>query len=168
MASSWQKEKRRFASRCSGSSGEFGSPKTKSRRRVIPISAALMHRLEDHRRQTEPASPEELVFQTPTGTPLNAKNPYNRELPPACDRLGSPRISWHSFRHTHVTLLHANGETLKTAQALLGHSDLETTLNTYTHTIPVSQRHAVERVAGVLFSVVLNSASDENPSGRVN
>ena len=49
------------------------------------------------------------------------------------------------------------GESLKTAQALLGHSDLETTLNTYMHAIPDSQRRAVDRVARVLFSDVLNS-----------
>ena len=139
------------------SSGEFGSPKTKSSRRVIPISSALRRVLEDHHARMQSASPEELVFRTPTGTPLNDKNLYNRELAPACDRIGQPRISWHSFRHTHATLLHANGESLKTAQALLGHSDLETTLNTYTHTVSDSQRKAVERVAGVLFSDVLSS-----------
>ena len=48
------------------------------------------------------------------------------------------------------------GESVKTAQALLGHSDLETTLNIYMHAIPDSQRRAVERVAGVLFPDVPN------------
>jgi integrase len=85
-------------------------------------------------------NPEDLVFQTTKGTPLSDKNLYNRELAPACDRIGQPRISWHSFRHTHATFLHENGESLKTAQALLGHSDLETTLNTYTHTVPDSRK----------------------------
>ena len=93
---------------------------------------------------------------------------YNRELAPACDRIGQPRISWHSFRHTHATLLHANGESLKTAQALLGHSDLETTLNVYTHTVSDPQREAVERVAGVLFSDVLSSAAAAVPRGQLN
>jgi hypothetical protein len=62
----------------------------------------------------------------------------------------------------------ANGESLKTAQALLGHSDLETTLNTYTHSVPDSQRQAVERVAGVLFSDVLSSEAETVPQGRPN
>ena len=39
--------------------------------------------------------------------------------------------SWDSFTHTHATLLSAVGESLRTAQAMLGHSDLETTLNVY-------------------------------------
>ena len=108
------------------------------------------------------------MFQTPKGTPLNAKNLYNRELAPACDRIEQPRISWHSFRHAHATLLSDTGESLKTAQDLLGHSDLETTLTVYTHPIPDSQKRAVERVAGVLFSDVLNSASEPIPSGPVN
>ena len=150
------------------SSGEFGSPKTKSSRRVIPISSALQRVLEDHRARVNPASPEELVFQTPKGTPLSDKNLYNRELAPACDRIGQPRVSWHSFRHTHQTLLHDSGASLKTSQELLGHSDLETTLNVYTHTIPASHRKAVERVGGVLFSDVLSSEAEAAPRGRVN
>ncbi|MGB7848008.1 MAG: tyrosine-type recombinase/integrase [Candidatus Acidiferrum sp.] len=154
------------------SSGEFVSPKTKSSRRVIPISSALRRVLENQRACLNPASPDELVFQTPTGTPLSDKNLYNRELAPACDRIGQPRVSWHSFRHTHQTLLHDSGASLKTSQELLGHSDLEATLNVYTHTVSDSQRNAVERVAGVLFgvsdSVGLNSDSPATPGRRPN
>jgi integrase len=130
------------------SSGEFGPPKTRSSRRVIPMSATLVGTLK-HLRPTG-CNPESLVFSTRGGVPLNPKNLYNRQLAPACDRIKLPRISWHSFRHTHATLLHETGESLKTAQALLGHSDLETTLAVYTHVVPDSQRRAVERVAGVL------------------
>jgi integrase len=99
------------------------------------------------------------------GTPLNSKNLYDHELAPACDQIKQPRVSWHSFRHTHATLLAEGGESLKTAQALSGHSDLEATPNTYMHAIPDSQRRAVERVAGVLFSDVLklgSSVDDEH------
>jgi integrase len=61
-----------------------------------------------------------------------------------------------------------SGESLKTAQALLGHSDLETTLNLYMHAIPDSQRRAVNRGAGVLFSDVLKLDPDSNKSGSIN
>lgn len=57
----------------------------------------------------------------------------------------------HSFRHTHATLLGEVGESLCTAQAILGHSDLKTTLNVYTHAIPESRKRAVDKVAGLLF-----------------
>jgi integrase len=147
------------------SSGEFGPPKTRSSRRVIPISSALASVLESQRARADSTTPEDLVFQNAKRNPLNDKNLYNRELAPACDRIGQPRISWHSFRHTHATLLHASGEPLKTAQVLLGHSDLETTLNVYTHTVSDSQKRAVELVAGALFGV-LDSVGLKSASGQ--
>jgi site-specific recombinase XerD len=48
-------------------------------------------------------------------------------------------VGWHSFKH-HATLLTEVGESIKTTQAILGHSDLNTTLNIYSHPIPESQR----------------------------
>ena len=47
-------------------------------------------------------------------TPLRDKNLYNQELALACAGIKQPRISWHSFRHNHATLLNNNGESLQT------------------------------------------------------
>jgi integrase len=149
------------------SEGEFGTPKTRSSHRVLPISGNLRAVFEAHRSGQSHSGPEDLLFTTLRGTPLSSKNLYNRELAPACDRIRQPRVSWHSFRHTHATLLTEVGESIKTAQALLGHSDLGTTLNTYAHVIPDSQRRAVERVAGVLFSNVLK-LDDGAKNGQIN
>lgn len=147
------------------SDGEFGTPKTRSSRRSIPISSTLRQILEAHRERSVRNQPEDLLFTTPKGTPTSAKNLYNRVLAPACDRIKEARVSWHSFRHSHATLLSDSGEALKTAQALLGHSDLETTLGVYVHAVPDSQRRAVEKVGdlfkdvgeNVLFSNVLKT-----------
>jgi integrase len=97
-----------------------------------------------------------LVFATRKQTPLNSKNVRRRALRPACEALNLPAVNWHSFRHTHATLL-GDVASLKTAQALLGHKDLETTLNVYTHAIPESQRRAVDKVAEILFPNVPKS-----------
>ena len=43
------------------------------------------------------------------------------------------------------------GESLTTAQAQLGHSGLQTTLEVYTHPIPETQRAAVERLEHLLM-----------------
>jgi len=150
------------------SNGQFGTPKTRSSRRVVPMSTLLREALETHKLGCGRPGPEELVFCTTKGTPLSPKNLYNRVLARTCDRIGLPRISWHSFRHTNATLLGEVGESLKTAQSILGHSDLETTLNTYMHAIPDSQRRAVERVAGVLFPDVPKSSLDSKETGRIN
>ncbi|MGH7743833.1 MAG: tyrosine-type recombinase/integrase [Candidatus Dormibacteria bacterium] len=150
------------------SNGRFGTPKTRSSRRVVPMSTSLREALAAHKLGCERTGPEDLVFCTTKGTPLSPKNLYNRVLAPTCDRIGLPRISWHSFRHTNATLLGEVGESVKTAQAILGHSDLETTLNTYMHAIPDSQRRAVERIAGVLFPDVPKFSPDSKDSGTIN
>jgi integrase len=149
------------------SDGRFGTPKTRSSRRVIPMSSAVREALECHRIASMRTASDDLVFSTSKGTPLSPKNLYNRVLAPACDAIRLPRVSWHSFRHSNATLLGEVGESLKTAQAILGHSDLETTLNTYMHAIPDSQRRAVEKVAEVLCPLVPNSG-DATPKVTVN
>jgi integrase len=55
------------------SSGEFGSPKTRSSCRIIPISSNLRAELEAQRARVGNAGPDELVFQTTSGTPLKGQ-----------------------------------------------------------------------------------------------
>jgi len=43
------------------------------------------------------------------------------------------RIRYHDLRHSCASLLHANGVSAKEIQEWLGHSDISTTLNIYTH-----------------------------------
>jgi integrase len=136
------------------SEGRFGSPKTRSSRRDVPMSEPVRQAFEAQRAWSRQTGPEDLVFASRKQTPLNPKNLLRRVVRPACQATELPLISWHSFRHTHATLLSEVGESLRTAQAILGHSDLETTLNVYTHAIPESQRRAVDKVAGMLFADV--------------
>jgi integrase len=147
--------------------GRFGGPKTRSSRRDVPMSEPVRQALLAHRARSQNPRSEDLLFTSRAQTPANAKNLLRRVLQPTCKRLDLPLVSWHSFRHTHATLLSETGESLKTAQAILGHSDLETTLKVYTHVIPESQRRAIECVSGVLFpNVPKSSASTEN--GKAN
>jgi len=77
------------------SDGDFGTPKTNSSNRVLPISSTLCEVFEAQRSYRAKTGPDDLLFTTPRGTPLSSKNLYNRELAPACDRIKEPRISWH-------------------------------------------------------------------------
>ena len=41
------------------------------------------------------------------------------------------RVSWHTFRRTYTSLLHANGEDVKVVQELLRHGSAKVTLDVY-------------------------------------
>jgi integrase len=147
--------------------GKFGSPKTRMSRRDLPMSKLMQEALLAHRARSGGVAPDSLLFPSRKNTPANPKNLLRRVLQPACRKLKLPEVSWHSFRHSNATLLSETGESLKTAQAILGHSDLETTLNIYTHAIPEAQRRAVEKVEEILFPNVPKSAgASENAKAK--
>lgn len=45
----------------------------------------------------------------------------------------SKRITPHGFRHTHCSLLFESGASVKEVQVRLGHTDIKTTMDIYTH-----------------------------------
>jgi len=128
--------------------GNLSSPKSKSSIRDIPMGPSVQRLLSECRKA---APADAFVFASRNGTPLDSHNLLGRVLKPACKRAGLPLISWHSFRHTHATLLSDLGESLKTAQAQLGHARLSTTAEIYTHVVPASQRAAVEKLERAIW-----------------
>jgi integrase len=59
-------------------------------------------------------------------------------------------ISWHTFRHTYSTLLHANGEDPKVVQELLRHSSIKVTMDVYTQAVTATKRKAQSRVVEMI------------------
>jgi integrase len=63
-------------------------------------------------------------------------------LVPAAEKAELGRIGWHTFRHSHSTLLHALGVDLKVQRELLRHAGIRTTMNIYTLAVPTAPREA--------------------------
>ena len=61
-------------------------------------------------------------------------------------------IRLHDLRHSHATALIQAGVSPKVVQQRLGHSDITTTLNIYTHVTPVMDKAAADKVDELLFS----------------
>ncbi|QCT73960.1 tyrosine-type recombinase/integrase [Macrococcoides canis] len=55
------------------------------------------------------------------------------------------KIHVHGFRHTHASLLFEAGATLKEVQSRLGHSDIKTTMDIYTHITQTSREKLAEK-----------------------
>lgn len=53
-------------------------------------------------------------------------------------------FDYHSLRHTHATLLIESGANVKNVQARLGHSNIQTTLQTYVHNTSRMEEQSVQ------------------------
>ena len=145
--------------------GRLVTPKTQGSFRTVLFGAALGMALTNHLKNSQHIGPEDFVFSKSDGSTLDPDGSRRDVLYPALDRLGIPRdkrsAGFHTFRHSVGSLINAQTGNLKLAQKLLGHSNLSTTADIYTHTSHESEREAalaVERaIYGDLFSNVLNS-----------
>jgi len=130
--------------------GKFGSVKAKSRRRNVPLSSSVVTVLADIQRRSKHTGPDDLVFSSSKGTPLNENNLMRRLIKPAAELLGMPWLSWHVFRHTHATLGEQIGMALSDRQAQMGHRDVGMTLH-YTHSDLERRRAAIEAMSDRLI-----------------
>jgi integrase len=62
-----------------------------------------------------------------------------------------PKITTHQLRHTFATRLCRNSEDLKAIQAILGHKDISTTLNTYADATEDGVQESMQALEGVMF-----------------
>jgi len=78
----------------------------------------------------------DLIIANPDGSPL-LLNSVSSTVSRLCRRLGLPKgASLHVLRHSHASLLLADGVDLATVSARLGHSSVRTTADIYSHAIP--------------------------------
>lgn len=108
-------------------------PKTASGVRDIPIHAALLPRLLEAK-----GKPFSLVFPTKAGTVQNEssmRRMWNSFISGVEEELGRPAegLTPYCLRHTFCTDLQRAGVPINVAKELMGHADIQTTANIYTH-----------------------------------
>ena len=133
--------------------GKEGDVKTRASLRWLPLDRSLAERLRRHKAKFAPfADSEGWVFANPeTGKPYWPGRIQKNWLVPAAEKAGIGRIGWHTFRHSHSTLLHALGVDLKVQQELLRHADVRTTMNIYTQAAPTALREANSKVVRLVL-----------------
>lgn len=91
--------------------------------------------------------------ELPPGAPLVAPWPHaNKVLRRRCDRLGLPRLTTHSLRHTFFTwYVQANGFTPELLE-VGGWKDLTIPARVYAHAMPVRFRDQIERTVAFATS----------------
>jgi integrase len=82
--------------------------------------------------QTGLRNPNDLCFVN-TKMQLISPEGVNKTLRTLCKKIGSTEITSHGLRHTHASMLLYQGINIKYVSRRLGHNDIVTTLQTYSH-----------------------------------
>jgi integrase len=142
-----------------GGAWRLTPPKSESSRRTLPLPPPVVQALVAERRRQaaarlaagpawQPPIPD-LVFTTATGQPRHGcviTHAFQRRLRQA----GLPHLRFHDLRHAAASLLAAGGVPLKAVSDLLGHSQIATTANIYSHISDAVRREVVDRLAALL------------------
>jgi integrase len=91
-----------------------------------------------------------LIFATATGSIIQAENLPHRAFRKLLSGAGLPAIRLYDLRHSHATLLMADGVHPKVVQERLGHSSIQLTMDTYSHVVPGMQERATDRLEALL------------------
>jgi integrase len=142
--------------------GQLVAPKTEGSVRVLFFGPSLLAALTIQNQNTNYSGQDHFVFCKEDGSPLNPDVLRRDVLYPTLDRLGISRscraAGFHTFRHSAATIVNQKTGNLKLVQKLLGHSNLSTTADVYTHTSAEADRRAAlaleQAIYGDLFQTV--------------
>lgn len=118
----------------------ISEPKTKSSRREIPLMREVIPLLKAY---SKVATPDYYVctLSEHIAEPRTYRNAYRAFI---LKEAGLKRcIKFHGLRHTFASTLIENKVDVKTVSAILGHSDISTTLNVYVHPSEDAKRNAI-------------------------
>ncbi len=144
----------RIPSKLAGKGFEEAEPKTDKGRRSIVLPAFTVEALKQHRlRQREArlkAGPawqdHDYVFCTSIGTHLNPTRDVLDVLKSLLEKAGLPDIRFHDLRHSSATMLLGMKVHPKIVQEILGHSQINITMDIYSHVLPTMQEEAMSKI----------------------
>ena len=131
-----------------------GESKSKSGFRTIPLTAEAIRILKEQKRKNsniDIISMEwaDTVFLCRKGTPVK-NSTYDSNLFKICDKAGIDRFSMHVLRHTFATRCIEAGMLPKTLQKIMGHSNIDITMNLYVHITEDEKQKEIDMVADAL------------------
>jgi integrase len=132
---------------------EFKGTKTDSPRRVglpasVLVALSIHQQKQDELRQqfgSDYRTDLNLIFANPDGKPLRPDS-ISASVSLLCRRLGLPKgASLHTLRHSHGSVLLADGVDLATVSERLGHSSVRVTADVYSHALRGRDQDAAKR-----------------------
>lgn len=135
------------------------SPKTESSERTISAPKEIINLLREHKRnQLEDKLKGKiknnlnLLFFDKNENPI-AQDVLSKKFNRFLKDNDLDHIRFHDLRHSHVTLLINSKVPIKVISERVGHSNVNTTLNIYAHTLKEMDSEASDKISEVLFNL---------------
>src|ERR1700712_6098992 len=137
----------------------YEEPKTRRSQRTLALPMPLVAALQEQKRaqlgeQMVAGSEwrdEDLVFAQPNGRPIDKKTDYD-DWTRLLQKAGVRHVRLHDGRHTAATLLLSENVHPRVVMELLGHSQMRTTMDIYSHVMPALAREAADRMGAILLT----------------
>ena len=130
------------------------TPKTRTSKRDIPLTADLVVLLDEQRSYWgfKVERLDRYLFCNEKGEPLS-RDRLQAEIDRIVKRIQTdghdfPRITPHIFRHTFATRAIEAGMPPQVLKTILGHSSLAMTMDLYSHVLPDTKAAEMEKIAG--------------------
>jgi integrase len=114
-------------------------PKTPKSKRIITIPKFLCDLIQDYSSKLYDYNPSERLFPV-------TKFYLHHEMDRGCKHSGVKRIRIHDLRHSHASLLIEMGFSPLLISERLGHENIETTLQTYSHLYPNKHSEVADKL----------------------
>ena len=119
--------------------GIITAPKTQKSNRTITIPPFLSAAIKKYEARIYGLSPDMRLFTASHST-------YARQMEEHAKAAGIKRIRLHDIRHSHASLLIEMGFSALLVSERLGHENVSTTLNIYSHLFPSRQIEVAEKL----------------------
>ena len=134
------------------------SPKTKNSRRTIELDPITINYLKHWKAVQKrkylmlgynTLQPKQLIFANNKNGYKSLNTPAKWLKPIIADHNLKP-ITIHGFRHSHCSALFSAGASIKEVQLRLGHADVATTLNIYSHVTKNQNKEVAQKLVNYL------------------
>lgn len=132
-------------------------PKTESSIRTISVPKEIILMLKQLKKDRLAAklkgekSHRELIFYDKNLNPI-APDVISKKFRLFLEENGLKHIRFHDLRHSHVTLLIDAKVPIKVISERVGHSNINTTLNIYSHALKEMDQEASDKISSTLFN----------------